>query len=224
MKTAIPSLLTALVCLGCSHSMTAEEHRDQAYKEQTAAITEEKQFDPQARAQAVQGGPAMVGKGPFDIQPDMPRLATYNPTERHLAEAEAHRHAADSHLKAAQELEHFEDAACVGVSKEARAGCPLLSPKISEVEEIAAGVRLHVKSGVDADELAKTMSCHLAFARAHGYDAPSCPLYRAGVSLRTEAGVIELRTGSAQTAANLRHDARVLFAPATTTALRQDER
>jgi hypothetical protein len=59
--------------------------------------------------------------------------------------------------------------------------------------------------------LAKTMSCHLAFAQAHGFEAPSCPLYLPGVSLTVVNGGIELRTPSASGAAELRAQARGFF-------------
>lgn len=216
-----PIQLIALLSLGCSTTLTAEQHRQAAQDHQLQAKSEEAKFDPTARAQGWGPGPAMAGKGPFESEPGMvlPGLTTYNPTERYLDDAKAHRSDAVQHLAQAKELERFEDQACVGVSKDARAACPLITPKIAKVEEIAAGVKLHVREGVDAAALAKTMSCHLAFARAHGYDSASCPLYLPGVALRTADGVIELRTGSPKTAADLRAEARAFFSgPPTVSA------
>jgi hypothetical protein len=213
MKKALVTL--ALLALGCSTTMTAEQHRQAAQVDQLQAKADEAKFDPTARAQGYTGhGPAMAGKGPFDTEPGMvlPGLRTYNPTEKYLDDAKGHRDDAAQHLAQAKELEAFEDAECIGVSQEARAACPLITPKIAKVEEIAQGVRLHLREGVDANALSKTMGCHLAFARAHGYDSAACPLYLPGVALRAGEGVIELRTQSPKIAADLRAEARAFFA------------
>ncbi len=215
-----PQLISVLAAfalsLGCAHSLTAEEHRAEAERHQREAASEQRQYDPHAREMARDPGAAMGMRGPLEGAPGViPPLATYNPTELHLEAAEAHRHAADSHLKAAAELERFEDAACTGLSKAERAGCPLLAPKVAKVEETSFGVRLHLKPTADGAELYRVMSCHLAFAHAHGYDSTSCPLYLSGVTIdKVGDDLIELRSGSAATAAQLRQEARGLFAPA----------
>ncbi len=220
MKT-LASLCALVLASGCAHDLTVEEHEAEAVRHQNEAAAEQRQYDPTARTTAREPGPSMGLRGPFEGAPgEIPPLMTYNPTEVHLDAAESQRHDADSHLKAAAELERFEDAACAGVSKAERAACPLLAPKLAQVEETSTGILLHVKPGVDVNALYQTMSCHMAFARAHGYDSKTCPLYLAGVSLsKLESGVIELRSNSAGTAATLRKEARAMFgAPAPVSA------
>ena len=209
------SILTAAALaaslFGCAHTrpddMSAEEHEQEALRHQRAAIEESQQYDPNKREIAPGG---FLG-GPFDN--DRPTI--YNPTEGHLTAAELHRSHAREHERAAKRLVTMEDAACRGISPEARTACPLLTPYVTEVRELSRGVELRFKDGAPVDALLSRMQCHLAWARTEGYPheaAEACPLYRKGVQVRRTADrVIELGSQDPAVAVAVQKDAWQLF-------------
>lgn len=206
-------LLLGLGCARRNSELTAVQHEQLAHTEQLKAQQERSQYDPEKRTEAPERGPVAT-REPFDGTPDVvsPPLAIYNPTVIHRDEAEKHEHAADSHFKAAKDLEQFENIACQGITHEQRAGCPLLTPKVEQIEETSTGIKLHLKPGADAQELGRIMGCHLAFAKVHGYDARSCPLYMVGVSLQVvDEHTLELKGASPGTASDLKQQARAMF-------------
>jgi hypothetical protein len=175
---------------GCVHwdFLTQSEHR-------AAAATEERKAEEERQQ--------------YDLHPP------YNPTVDHLRAAEAHLRVAHQHTQAALEQQRFEDEACATLSTQARASCPLVSGAVQTVEEIRGGVRLHLKPGSNGAELIARMRCHLAFARARGFEGLSgCPLYyrSAGVDLVGLGEVIEVRATETAAAAAIRRDAREIFA------------
>jgi hypothetical protein len=209
----VTACLALCSCARRSAELTAVQHERAAEHEEVKAQEELNQYDPDRRTEAPERGPVAT-REPFDGTPDVvaPPLAVYNPTVIHRDAALEHERSADSHFKAAKELEQFENIACEGVSAAQRAGCPLLTPKVEQVEETASGVKLHLKAGADAHELSRIMGCHLAFAKVHGYDARSCPLYMVGVTLQVvDEHTLELKGASPGTASDLRAQARLMF-------------
>lgn len=199
--------LVALGLAGCVHSeMTADEHRLAAQKEEREASKDQAKFDPNATVRVP------ITNDPNAGPQGEPRLESYNPTSGYLTQADAHQRAAHDHLKAAGELEKFEDAHCGGLSTGERAACPLFTAFVQRVEETKEGLRLHLKDGAPEAKLLSEMQCHLAFAKAHGFERVTCPLYLRGVSIDGKPEhVIELRADSSDTAEMLRAQARGLF-------------
>jgi hypothetical protein len=124
--------------------------------------------------------------------------------------AEAHLEHARLHEEAAAALERFEAAECAGVPAELRASCPLLAGA-GAIVDIAGGVEIRFHAGAPVDEVVARMRCHLAFARASGFEAgTSCPLYVKGLAIERIAPRIVRITGDAATAAAVRERARAL--------------
>jgi hypothetical protein len=118
------------------------------------------------------------------------------------------------HLKAANELERSASEACAGINEVEQRACPLLAPHIRRVEEVAQGVRLHLKPQAPAADLAARMRCHLALAQAHGFDRVPCPLFVKGVRISTRSGAdkaIEVFSLDPRVAGEVRLEARQLF-------------
>jgi hypothetical protein len=190
---------------GCAHTeMSADEHRAVAARLQQRADEERAAFDQNATAVAV--GP----RSPFADEP--PAMRQYNPTAVHLAEADRQNAEAFEHLKAAQKLEKYEDQACSGITAAERTACPLLAPYISAVEELSSGISLHLKPGAPAATLANQMQCHLAFAKANGFDRAPCPLFVKGVKIKFHDNrQIDVVSADATVAGEVRLEARKLF-------------
>lgn len=172
-------LLTALLfASACAHNdLTAAENRNEAEIHRARALEERKQFDPNQTQTSARQGPL----NPND-QMMVPEF-TYNPTESHQVAADAELRAASEHLRAAKRLESFEDAACRDLPAGERASCPLLGSSVSQVRHTASGFQLVMKAGVEVGDVNRRLSCHLAYARATGFDRPSCPLFVKGTTI-----------------------------------------
>ncbi len=159
--------------------MGAAQHRAEAARENEAARQHVKDFDPHATAPA----PARPAGGPMSGDYTFP-LSVYNPTEVEVVRADEHRAHARQHEKAAQALERFEAAECVGFPPVARAACPLLR-RVSRIDDIGGGVRVTFAPGTPVHAVFAHMRCHYAYARARAFDGVvSCPLYIRGVDIR----------------------------------------
>ena len=205
--------LATLVLSACAHTsekqLTASEHRAEAARHQAEAARQEAQFDPKQTRERLEP------RTPF-AEPGY-GLETYNPTAEHLNEADRHMLRSFEHLKAAQKLEKFEDAACVGMTVAERSACPVLAPHLTQVEEIAQGLRLHLKPDAPAKMITSQMICHLAYANAEGFEKAPCPLYVKGIQIKSGGErIIELRSTDPAVAAEVRKQARMMFgAPAS---------
>ncbi len=185
--------------------MSAGAHRQEAARERMLAEEDYARYQPRASAPI-----------PQVPQPDGPRmypldLYRYNPTERAIGEAEQHLRHAREHEAAARALEQYEEADCGRLPPKVRAACPVLGP-VQSVEELPDGVRIHLPPGAPRDTVLAHMRCHLAFARARGFGGVAdCPLYMRGVEIAAgaDAGAIELRSGDAETARQIRLRSRV---------------
>ena len=106
---------------------------------------------------------------------------TDGPSNRiHLPTLTIATHAA-AHAASVAELERFEDAACRGLSRAARAACPFVQPVV--LKAIPRGIRIQVQPD-DAAEIAARMRCHLAYAKARGFrHVTECPLYLPSVEI-----------------------------------------
>lgn len=215
-KTRLLMLAATAGCLSaCAHTdeMTADEHRAQAVHDQRLAEVEKSQYDPNAIART----PAPRGPE-ADIAPE---LREYNPTAAHLAEADRKMRESFGHLNAADKLERYEDVACANVSLAERTSCPLLAPHVASVEEGSRGVTLHLTQSAPAQRLASQLSCHLAFARANGFDRAPCPLFLKGVTITLRGSqLIDIFASDAKTASELRLEARRMFGQAVPVAQR----
>jgi hypothetical protein len=205
------ALVLALAVTGCAHTspeeMSADEHRGEALRHLQAADREVEQYDPGAEVMTPET------RTPF-YDPSEPIYRAYNVTEHHLRAAEQHLDAADEHREAARTLERWESEACADVPPSERAACPLITGSVRRVEELGSGVRLVLREGVNGERLASQMNCHLAFSRARGFETPSCPLYVRGAEIRLSGrgDAIEVWGDSAGSAAEIRRQARALFA------------
>lgn len=184
--------LLLLVSLGCSgkaegvrpDDMSAEQHRAAARREEAVAATQKAEWNPNA---VVPNPPSPVqapvaGEGTYAYA-----LPAYNPTDWHLAEARKHEAHARQHEAAAVSLERFERAECKDFPPATRPSCPLLGPA-EDIHDIDGGVVIRFAPSVRVDAIVAHMKCHLAYARAQGYqDAPTCPLYLPGLSIRLGA-------------------------------------
>lgn len=187
-------LLLPLVWLagGCAQrvnpdEMSAARHRREAAKEEQVADQHGRRFDPHATA----NDPEAPGASGIIA---VPRIV-YNPTQWHLKEAVQHSKHAHDHEAAAAALEKFEAVECRAFAPRARATCPFFGP-IHEVQPIDDGVRLVLDEGTPTAELVAHIRCHLAYARAQGWEIPSCPLMVRGVdaTLLPDGRSIELRS------------------------------
>ena len=203
--------MTLFLCLGlglgCAHNeMTADEHRLAAQKEEAEARKANAKFDPNATVRVPMANDPNLGP------PGQGQLESYNPTAGYLEQAATHQRKAHEHDKAASSLEKFEDSHCGDLSPSERAACPLFTAFVQRVEETKEGVKLHLKDGAPEAKLLGEMQCHLAYAKAHGFEQVTCPLYLRGVSIEGKPDhVIELRADSGDTAKTLREQARGLF-------------
>ncbi len=202
----------ALLCLvfvtGCSHrgekELTALEHRNKAAEYEAKAEAERQQYDPSRTREA-------IVRSPFVDLPDSP-VREYNPTATHLDTADRELRRAARHSKAAAKLEAFEDAACQQLPSRVRASCPLLASQVALVQNDKKGVLLTIKDGADAKDIEQRLQCHLAFARANGFDTPSCPLFVKGMSIKlVEPKVISLEGSSPGVARALQAQAQRIF-------------
>jgi hypothetical protein len=172
----------ALVILACASAprpvrpddMSAQRHRQEAEHEYAVAAQEMSQYDPRAN------GLILPTENEY---PNYYPIAIFNPTEKHLTAAEAHARHAREHEAAAAALERFEDEECKGIAPEVRASCPLLLD-VTDLADVPGGARVRFTPETPVGVVAGRMRCHLAYARAHGFeDAADCPLYVRGVSV-----------------------------------------
>lgn len=152
---------------------TVSGHEQEAQLERKKAQAQQAAYDPR-KEQRHEVPAAMPGEGRATM------LVTVNPTQEHLSRAEAHRKHALEHELAAIKLQAFEDAACRPVAAADRASCPTLIT--TAIEKLPQGIRLRC-APEQVDKLVAEMRCHLAFAKARGYDSPLlCPFALPGVA------------------------------------------
>ena len=173
-----------LFVTACTHrserELTAIEHRAKADDHVAKAEEARRQFDPSQTRET-------IARSPFaDVGGSLPdgTMKEYNPTASHLQAADRELRAAAGHDKAAAKLETFEDAACAQLPTRLRSSCPLLASQVSLVQNDKKGVLLTIKEGSDANEIEQMLQCHLAFARANGFDKPTCPLFVKGMTIK----------------------------------------
>jgi hypothetical protein len=165
----------------CAHTdLTAAENRNEAAIHRARAREEQSQFDPLQQQRPLRQGALNPTDGAM-----VPEFS-YSPTESHLFSADAEFRAANEHLRVANTLESYEDAACRDVPTGQRAACPLLGSYVREVRHTPTGFELVMKPDVDVGDVSRKLDCHLAYARSVGFDRPSCPLFIRGLSLRRE--------------------------------------
>jgi hypothetical protein len=183
--------------------MSAARHRQEASRERLAAEADYQRFRPTARAGLsgpLAGSIDTPGLHPLELFP-------FNPTERALGDAERHLRHAREHEAAAAELERFEADACADFGPHTRAACPVLGPAV-RVEDRADGVRFHFGDEGTAQAMAALMRCHLAFARARGFErAGDCPLYQRGVAIAVAGGdAVDVRSSDPEVVRNIQID------------------
>jgi hypothetical protein len=204
--------LVSVVLTNCAHQrfeeMSVDQHLAEAMKAGTAARDEEKEYAPG------QASMAEAGMSPWTDASPPEQFRAFHPTADHLLAANRDLREAQRHVQAAAALQDSERAACGSKSTAQRAECPAVTTSVRGVEPAARGIRLLLKKHADGSTLAGSMQCHLAFARAAGFDkVPSCPLSTRGESVVLEDGgrVIALLGDSQAAQAALRRQARALF-------------
>jgi hypothetical protein len=193
-------VLTAAFSLtACAHSydsMTVEQHRAEARRREEFAQEEQE------------------ATLPVILDTSDTPIPSWNPTAQHLEAAAANHRKAEEHLQAAAQLEKFENAACRGLTWPQREACPLFIGQVERIDESSSGITLHFRGDIDPKTIFAQMQCHLAFAKARGFDQPSCPLYVNGVSISMSGDKAVVFTGSTpQAVRTLHQQARILFAP-----------
>ena len=215
-RTKLTLLLLVTAAGGCGlgggavkpDEMSAAQHRDEAARENEAARQHRKGYDPEATVSSP-FRPA-AGAVPVPGGSNLSPPAVYNPTEVELWRADDHRAHARGHEKAAQALERFEAAACIGFPPVARAACPLLR-RVSRIDDIGGGVRVTFAPGAPVHAVFAHMRCHYAYARARAFEeVVSCPLYIRGVDIKraTDPLAIEITHPDGRRADELRVRAR----------------
>jgi hypothetical protein len=167
----------ALLGAGCARGVRPDEmsavgHRREAAAEEAEARRHHDLYDPKASVSRPGRG-AQRGDSGVDG-------STYNPTEWHRGEANAHLAHAQQHAAAAASLEGFEEAECRSLAAPTRAACPMLG-RVEAIEDVKGGVRIRFAEEVPVSAVVQHMRCHLAYARARGFDkGADCPLYIRG--------------------------------------------
>jgi hypothetical protein len=204
----VAGVVLLLCAAGCSHvrpgDATVAEHRNEAQLNEQRAQQELAAYQPGEAALRRPSAPPNDQNIPDD-------LTTYNPTQDHLARADQELSERNEHLAAAHALEKFESEACAGLSVAQRSSCPLLASSVAQVEDTADGFRLVMKPAVGAEQTFKQLNCHLAYAMANGFEAPSCPLFVKGTRLSHDARSVEFKGESGAVARQLRAEARRIF-------------
>jgi hypothetical protein len=210
MRTLLPTLLV-FIFTACAHSrtdgLTVAENKTEAAIHEARAENQIEQYDP-TRIQTD------LRPGPLDPNSLQLNEFTYNPTESHQTAADAELREAGEHLRAAKKLETFEDAACRDLPAGERSSCPLLGSSVRQIRQTTQGFQLTMKASVDVADVNRRLNCHLAYARATGFDRPSCPLFVKGTTIkRIGASVIDFSGDTRAIAADLQGQARRIFAP-----------
>ncbi len=207
--------------------MSAQQHQQRADSESWTAEKHQGQYEATARTTRErcrgQIEAPRLGVGLSDIC----WASVTNPTELHLAVAEAHRRRAADHRAAAAELGKTEERACTGVAPEDRD----LSP-FEHVEDIAgveprttgAVVTFRAVPGLTVESLQRVVDCHLARNASLGHEVPemaNCPLVPKGAEARVSSTgtgfAVTIRSDDPITAAEIRARAtRLTGAPALT--------
>lgn len=193
--------------------LSAAAHRQEAANERARAEDAFARFQPTARA-SMPGGPVGTTDAPRLYPLD---LYPYNPTDRALADAERHLRHAREHEAAATALEGFEEAECRELSPKARAACPVLGP-VAAIADRADGVHITFADGANVEATVAHMRCHLAFARARGWqDAGDCPLYMRGVEIAQSPDNkgIDVTSRDAAVAREIQVRSRLVSSPVT---------
>jgi hypothetical protein len=206
MHRSIVTLGLVVLLGGCSaaqdprrEDLTAEQHEREAAREDEEARSHRDEYDPGARALigARVANPSL-GTGP----------EVYNPTERHLGEADEHRDHASAHRARAAALRAFEAQACRGLTDAEREACPLLLG-LASVEDVPGGVRLTFAPDQEIGPVIEQLRCHVAFAAARGRDGiEECALYVHGAELEVHGRTVMLTTAEREHVEELRRRAR----------------
>ena len=209
----LSALIFAAMTSACSHvqttDMTAAEHRNEAAILKAEANEEKIRYQPEDQ-RVVPMAMSQLAQVPEE------RIETYNPSDEHLAKADADMRAANEHLAAAKKLETFEAQACQGLSVAERSSCPLLASSVAQIKHTLMGFQMVMKPGVDVDKTKAMLSCHLAYAEKTGFDRPSCPLFVKGSKIsKVGETMIEFTGTNAQVAAELQTQAQRVFRGAT---------
>jgi hypothetical protein len=204
----ILSSVAVLFQLGCAAShareMSASEHRLEAEQARLRADAHRAagRITHAASAQAAPAGlPVMTSTDGED-------------SGWHLLEAARHAYHARQHQAAAAALERSEEVECRALPAAVRAACPILT-FVSQVREIEGGIRVRFLPQADVGQVAALMRCHLAFARARGFDrVPTCPLYTSGVEIRRVGDAIDVTGDTLEVVAEIRERIREVAAVA----------
>jgi len=202
------SLSAAAGCAGRqkaarSESMSAEAHEREAAKLAARARDEAEVTEREAPPPNLTANPTGDPRGYYDpVNPSVPveNRARADRLERH----------AQQHLAIATGMKVFEEDACRGIAAPERSACPLLGP-VAFIEDIPGGVRAHFTTKANVDAIAAEIRCHLAYARARGFQqVASCPLYVRGLAMNRSGGddTIDLVSADPVVAAEVRRRAR----------------
>ena len=178
--------------------MSAAEHRRAAASEGDEARQHEARYDPGVPGGDLPGSPGWLASGP-----------------RHLGQSAAHEAHARQHREAAEALERSEAAECGSVPAASRAACPF-EGRVTAMDELPDGVRLHLADPATVGALVARARCHIAYSRTQGaHDVASCPLYAPGADVRASADgtALEITSSDAQRVEEIKRRARERVQP-----------
>ena len=198
------------------HDMSLAEHDAAARQEEQVAEAHLAKYDPNAKkTKRSCAGVAYTADNTC-------QTFVVNPTEKHLEQAELHRKMAADHRAAGHALRETEDAACPGVSHDARTANPLPSTNIQSVTALydrGATLLLRAAPELTEDALQRRLDCHLARVATLGFEdskMSSCPLSIRGVSAevdQTTAGLaVRIEADDPRAAAEVLRRSRGLLA------------
>lgn len=186
-----------------NESMSAEKHEQEAAKLVARANDEAQVSESEAPPPNLTVNPTGNPQGYY--YPVNPSVPPANPARVQRLD----RHARE-HLVIATGMKVFEDDACRDVPAAERPTCPLLGP-VAALDDIPGGVRVRFTEKANVDAIADKIRCHLAYARARGFEqVASCPLYVRGVALnRTDVpNTLDLTSANPTVTTEIRKRAR----------------
>jgi hypothetical protein len=178
------------VATGCgqtSQSTKPPEDSAAGYRQRAAneSAASDKDLNAASAANPAPNPPNLSASGGNNPQGYYYDLNVYNARNQRLARARELSEHAHQHEAMASRLEGFVEAECKQLPPATRAACPLLGP-VSKLVDLPDGVHVEFAPGTRVDAVLAHMQCHLAFARARGFEesAAACPLYVRGIEIR----------------------------------------
>jgi hypothetical protein len=200
------------------HDMSAAQHEREAQAHAGTGQGHADEYDPEARAEKKQCGPA------GSHGPGLCWTSIENPTAQHRRAADEHRRHAAEHRAASTALRDAEARACTGIAPDDRDISPFdhtediaaIEPLVGRIGSrqtdtserlLGAVVTFRAVPGMTAEWLQRVVDCHLARNASLGHEVPempNCPLVPRGAQARVRSTgdgfAVEIRSDDEATA------------------------